>query len=152
MSDPLIDPLDFMAAPGQVCLWRCALNGPLRAAGRIETRVAVVVGCTYDNRVVIMQLDTGRLKRFKAKASALSPYDGPEPPWAAEARTMPSATTEHRYAKKCRGAKMVEPALRPDRPVPSETDYSHLSEGRQRAMRFAERLRMGCYERGGDEE
>lgn len=136
------DTPDFTAAPGDVCLWRCAPNGPRRAAGLMETRIAVVIAASYDSRTVIVRLQDGTLKRYKAKAAQLDRYDGPEPSWAAAAREMP-------VGRKGPGAKMAEPTRAA---AVSDPDLSHLSEGRRRAAQFVERLKWGCAEVGGEDE
>lgn len=148
--DPLPDTPDFTAARGETVSWTFAPNGPLAAAGKFETRVAVVIGGSYDMRTVVIQQANGRLKRCKARASGLTRYDGPEPPWAAEARRMTSASTAGRKAKGKR-AKMLDAAPQRREP-PSEPDLSHLSEGRRRAAQFVDRLRYGYAEVGGEDE
>jgi len=150
------DKPDFMAGIGEVCLWRYSPGGPKRSHVPTAERLCVVIGGSFDRRVVVTE-HRGELRRRNARAGQLHPYDGPEPVWIDAARAMiPAKKKRHgeprkRWRKpKHAGCRMTEP--RPDRQIPSDPDLSHLTEGRRRAAQFAERLKRGPVEVGGEDD
>jgi hypothetical protein len=149
------DKPDFMASVGEACLWRYSPGGPKRHSP--VDRLCVVIAGSFDRRVVLVE-DDGELTRRTARANQLHPFDGPEPPWVDAARAMIPAKKRRLHGEprkrwrkpKHAGCAMTEPV--PDRQVPSDPDLSHLSEGRRRAAEFAERLKWGPVEVGGEDD